>query len=184
MGTLTTFMSFFAFVAASWAIGADAGLVIGLLAAFAVLMRYWGDPERRVFEPCVFALFSLMALYDGLGEPMWTTSGVLVRVEVGMLLCIFASVLARRPSTQPAARALIGGDTKKAQGVAFLRINDILCAAWALAFTSMIAGELMRQNWPDGDPFTSPLVMICAVSLAEYFCRRYVQYGSRHLGTS
>lgn len=178
MGTLSTFSPFFAFVAVTWAIGPDAGLVAGLMVAFVSLAHQWNRDERRepgVYELCVLVLFALMALYDGFGEPLWTATGVLVRVEMGMLLCVLVSVAMRRPCTGHAARSLPGGEGYGEES--FVRVNNVLCAAWALAFTAMVAGELLRQAWPDTDPLTSPLVMVFAASTAECFCRWYIDRG-------
>lgn len=180
MGTLLTFSPFLVFTATNWAVGPDAGLVAGLLASFVLLLHDWNRDARRepgVFDLSVFALFALLALYDGLGEPLWTAAGVQVRVEAGMLLALCASMVVRRPATLPAASALLGLQGKG--DAAFVGVNDVLCLAWATALGVMMAGELLGQALPDTDPFTSSLVTVAAVSCAEAFCRWYL---GRHTG--
>lgn len=176
MGTLLTFSPFFAFTVAAWAVGAEAGLVVGLVVSFMLLLRNWNRDARRepgVFDLSVFVLFALMALYDGLGEPLWSATGVQVRVEAGMLLAILGSILVRRPATLQAAREWLGPTPR--DDAAFVRVNDVLCTAWAAAFTVMIAGELLGQALPDTDPLTSSLVTVGAMSCAECFCRWYLE---------
>ena len=179
MGTLSTFLPFFAFVGVSWAVDARTGLLAAFVAASVRLLEHWKREEQcepAAYDLCIFALFALLALYDGFGEPAWTATGILVRVEVGLLLCVLGSVALRQPCTLRAAYGLPGGELQR-EAALFLRINNVLCAAWGLAFTAMIAGEVLRQVWPDTDPFASPLVMVFSTSAAECFCRWYVERG-------
>ncbi|SFM93259.1 hypothetical protein [Variovorax sp. OV329] len=180
MGTLLTFSAFLAFTAANWAVGADAAMVAGLVVSFALLLRNWNRDARRepaVFDLSVFLLFSVLALYDGFGEPLWSATGVQVRVEAGILLAIFGAMLAGRPATLPAVRELLSQPGRADAG--FIALNNVLSAAWACAFAVMIAGELLGQSLPDSDPLTSSLVTLGMLSCAECFCRWYVE---RHPG--
>jgi hypothetical protein len=174
MSTLLTFSPFLAFMAAAWTMGPDAGLVAGLIAAFMLLMYDWRlDPggEPGAFDLCVFFMFVVLALYDGLGEPLWSPGGVRARVEAGMVLAVLGSIALRRPCTALAMRRRFAKEGWSTPAV--LRANEVMSAAWALAFAAMLAGEMAAQSLSSWPPPASLAVMLGALGGAVRFCARY-----------
>ncbi len=152
MGILLAFAPFIAFAVVDRLVGGTAGLLAGAAVSAALLVRDWVTPGRapKLLEIGTVLLFGGLAVYAVLGGPVWSIVGVRLRVDVGLLLIVLASMALRRPFTLQYAREHVAPELWTS--VAFLRTNYVITGVWALAFAVLVAADLLLVYLPEVPP--------------------------------
>lgn len=178
MGILLAFAPFIAFALADRLIGATEGLVVGAAISVALLIRDWIVPGRspKILEIGTALLFGTLAVYAIVGGPTWTIVGVRLRVDLGLLLVVLASLALRRPFTLQYAREQVPSEFWNSPQ--FLRTNYVITAVWALAFLVMVIADLMLLYVPAMTPRIAIVSTIVALIAAIKFTGWYPEQAS------
>jgi hypothetical protein len=149
MGIVLAFAPFIAFALVDRLIGSTPGLVAGALVSAALLLRdvLGAGKTPKVLEIGTMLLFGALALYSLAASPAWSIVGVRLRVDAGLLAIVLASIALRLPFTLQYAREQVPAALWYSPE--FKRVNYVITAAWALAFTIMVGADLVLLYAPD-----------------------------------
>jgi hypothetical protein len=173
MGIMLAFAPFIAFALVDRLTGPTEGLVAGAAISAALLIRDWLTPGRspKLLEMGTAVLFGALAAYALVGDPAWSIVGVRLRVDLGLLLIVLASMALGRPFTLQYAREQVAPEFWNSPQ--FLRTNYVITAAWALAFFVLVIAELLLLYVPDLPQRISIIMMIVALVGAVKFTGWY-----------
>jgi hypothetical protein len=151
MGILLAFAPFLAFAVVDRLIGPTQGLIAGAATSVALLLRDWIGLRRKpkILEIGTAILFAGLALYAVLGGSVWSIVGVRLRVDVGLLLIVLATLIIGKPFTLQYAREQVPQnlwDTPQ-----FIRSNYVITGVWSGAFLILVLADLIliyRTDWP------------------------------------
>ncbi|WP_431283071.1 hypothetical protein ACQW02_27355 [Humitalea sp. 24SJ18S-53] len=173
MGILLAFAPFLAFAVVDVLAGAVPGLLAGAAIAFALLVRDWIDPKRspKLMEIGAAVLFTALALYALLSGAGMSLVGAKFWVDLGLLAIALLSMVIGRPFTLQYARESV--PSAYWNNPEFLRTNQVITAAWALAFAVIVSMNLVMLYVP-GVPRQLPIVVtILSVVAAAKFTTAY-----------
>ncbi len=140
MGILLAFAPFFVFVVLERTIGVTTGLTAAaVIAAILFIKDVFSRKEIKVLDVGTLLLFGGLALYARTAHPVWSIIAVRLRVDIGLLLIVLASIAIRKPFTLQYAREQVAQEFWSSPD--FLRINNVITAAWAAAFAVMVVAE-------------------------------------------
>jgi hypothetical protein len=185
MGALLGFAPFigFAVIENLWAV--VPGLVAGALISIALLVfdRLQGQREVDIPEAGSAVMFTVLAgLAFAKGGDAWSLWRVRLWVDGGLLLIVLGSIVARRPFTLHHARRRVSAEV--AGSVRFLRTNNILSGAWALAFALLVAADLLMVLRPETPARVAIGLTVAALAAAAWFTRSYtMRVRKRQAGT-
>jgi hypothetical protein len=173
MMMLMAFAPFIAFAAADRLIGSAEGLLAGFAVSAAMLLRDWLAPERspKLLEIGTAALFAALALYTLLGHATWSIMGVRLAVDSGLFLIVVLSIAIRQPFTLQYAREQVPQVQWSSRE--FLHTNDVISAAWALAFLVLITADAVLLTMPDLPPRFGIIAIVLALVGAFKFTGWY-----------
>ena len=122
--------------------GTTAGLGAGAAVSAFLLVRDLLTPGRgiKLLELGTLLLFGFLALYALDAHPPWSVAAVRLRVDAGLMLVVLASMALRRPFSLQYARERV--DKAHWNSPAFLHVNYVISAAWALAFGVLVLADL------------------------------------------
>lgn len=83
-------------------------------------------------------------------------------VDAALLMIVLASIAIRRPFTLQYAREGVASEAWASP--AFRHINDVLTAAWALAFAVMVAADLILVHLPGLPPRVGVVMTVLALA--------------------
>ena len=182
MGLLLAFSPFIAFFIVERLAGPTAGLTAGAVTSAALLARDWlrGRRPPKILEVGTLLLFGALALWAATeGAQDWTVAGVRLRVDAGLLLIVLASLALRRPFTLQYAREEASAEV--AASPAFLAVNTVITAAWALAFVVMVAADLLLILRPETRPWIAIAATVAALTGAFKFTAWYPDQAAQRL---
>ena len=173
MGILLAFAPFIAFAVIERFVGPTAGLLAGALVSLALIVRDVITPGRspKTLEIGTAVLFGALALYAVFGNPSWSVIGVRLCVDAGLLAVVLVTMAIGRPFTLQYAREQVSSDLHDKP--AFLRVNYVITAVWALAFAVMVAAELALLYVPDVPHPLGVLAIVAAIVGAMKFTSWY-----------
>jgi hypothetical protein len=173
MGILLAFAPFVAFALVDRLVGSTEGLFAGAAVSAALLIRDWVTPGRspKVLEIGTAILFGALAAYAVVGAPSWSIVGVRLRVDLGLLLIVIASMALHRPFTLQYARESV--PTEFWNNPEFLRTNYIITGVWALAFGVLVVADLVLVYVPELPPRVGIIATIAALIGAIKFTGWY-----------
>lgn len=176
MSILLAFAPFLAFAVLDRALGPSQGLLAGAAVSAVLLIRDWTTPGRspKVLECGTAVLFGGLAMVALIYKPAWSIVGVRLWVDAGVLLIVLASIAIRRPFTLQYAREQVAPEAWASP--TFLHINDVLTAAWALAFAVMVAADLILVYLPGWSPRLGIIMTVLALVGAVKFTAWYPEY--------
>ncbi len=116
-------------------------------------------------------LFGVLALYAVLTSPTWSIIGVRLRVDVGLLLIVLASMALRRPFTLQYAREQVAPEIWGTP--IFIRTNYILTAVWAAAFAVTVIADIVLLYAPGLPPAVGITLTALAIAGAFKFTAWY-----------
>jgi hypothetical protein len=179
MGILLAFAPFIAFVIIERLVGVPAGLIAGAAVSAALILRDLLKGARRIkiLEAGTFILFVVLTAFALLDEgASWSIAGVRLRVDGGLLLIVLVSMALRRPFTMQYARENVSSDLWDSPE--FIRKNYAITAAWAAAFTVMVAADLMLIYLPELPSSIAIFITIAALYGAIKFTAWYPSHAS------
>lgn len=173
MSILLAFAPFIAFALVDRFVGSLPGLVAGAATAALLIARETLVLRRspKILEIGTLLLFGGLAVYAASAAPDWSILGVRLRVDVGLLAIVLASLAIGRPFTLQYAREQVGREHW--DGVAFRRTNFVISAAWALAFAAIVAADIVMLTMPDVPVRAGVAVTILALAGAAKFTGWY-----------
>ncbi len=179
MGILLAFAPFIAFALVDRLVGPTQGLFAGIIVSLALLVRDWITPGRtpKILEIGTTLLFGGLTLYAVVGEPTWSLIGVRLSVDTGLLLIVLVSMPVGRSFTLQYAREQVAPEFWSSPE--FARTNYALTAAWALAFSVMVATELALLYIPGVPRRVGIIEIVLALVGAVKFTSWYPEHVRR-----
>ncbi len=184
MGILLAFMPFFAFFVVIRLAGVVPGLVAGTVVAAALLVRDAITPNRavKVLEIGTVLLFAGLMVYAMTRGATWTVAAVRLRVDVGLLLVVLASMAIRRPFTLQYAREQVSREYWDAPQ--FVRVNYVITAVWAAAFAAMVAADLLLVYATNLPKAVGVIATVAAIWGAAKFTAWYPEHAGSAASTA
>jgi hypothetical protein len=170
------FAPFIAFALLTRVTGVDASLwaAAAIAAALAARGRFAGR-SIKILEAGTIVLFGILALYVTVTPSEWSLPLVRVVVDSGLLAIVLISMAVRQPFTLQYAREQVS--PKVQASAAFLRVNYVITAAWALALAIGVLADLAMEYAPG-----LPLWLDIAVLVAALFgAARFTQWYPAHV---
>jgi hypothetical protein len=130
--------------------------------------------SAKVLEIGSALLFGGLGIYSALAGAHWPALRVRLYVDVGLLLIVLVSIATRRPFTLQYAKEETPREIWNQPG--FIRTNYVITAVWALAFTAMVAADLVMVDLPNIPLQVSVGVTVVALVGAIRFTTRYPAY--------
>jgi hypothetical protein len=173
MGILLAFAPFIAFALVDRLIGPMEGLWAGTLTSAALLARslFGCGHSLKILEVGTLLLFGGLAVFALFNGPAWSVIGVRLRVDIGLLLIVLASMAVGRPFTTQYAREQVGKEIWSTP--AFIRTNYVITGVWALAFAAMVLAEFAIVYVPNVPQRLGVLVIVLALVGAFKFTGWY-----------
>jgi hypothetical protein len=184
MGALLGFSPFIGFALVEKLLGVVPGLAAGALISIALLVfdRFKGQREVNILEAGSAVMFTVLGgLAFTNGGEAWSLWRVRLWVDGGLLLIVLASIVAGRPFTLHHARRRVSAGV--ARSARFLRVNNILSGAWALAFAMLVAADLLMVIHPETPVRLAIGMTLAALAAAAWFTKWYTtRVRSQHAG--
>jgi hypothetical protein len=178
MGALLGFLPFVVFALAERSLGVVPGLAGAALVSVALLLRELmsarsrGEREINILEAGSALLFGALTAWALLaGTENWSVWRVRLWVDGGLMLVVLFGMALRRPFTLPYARRQVSAQV--AASPAFLRTNQIISGAWALAFAVLSAADLQMVLRPQTPLQVGVGLTLAALAGAAWFTRWY-----------
>jgi intracellular septation protein A len=170
-------------------------LSFGPFVLFAVLMRF-GDVlfaliaaaalsallivrERRrgksikILEAGTVVLFGGLAIFTAITHYDWTILEARLAVDVGLLVIVLGSLVARRPFTLQFAREEVPEEFWS--NPQFVATNCKISGAWAAAFVILVLADFVMAFYPAIPLWIGIAVTVLALAGAIWFTRWYPQ---------
>ncbi len=175
MGILLAFAPFFVFVIVERIWGIAPGLAAAAVVAAGLLVRDWVTPNRtvKILEIGTMLLFGGLAIYARLTGTIWSVIGVRLRVDVGLLLIVLASICIAKPFTLQYARE--GAPRELWDKPEFIRANYLITAVWAAAFLVIVLADVVAIYVPAFTLRAAIIVSILALVGAAKFTAAYTE---------
>jgi len=160
----------------------DLSLWIAFATAFVVTIRdFVESPSLRLLDAGSLALFALLALGRGFLDPNLSLAAVRFIATLSLFLLLGLPLLLKRPFSVDYARL----DPREAgwPPSLFLRVNNLVSAAWTAAFAVMAAAD-GAVTFDSGLPlFGSIAISLVALAAAITFTLRYPALAAKRLGS-
>ena len=173
MGILLAFAPFLAFVVVDRLGATEPALACGLLVSIFLvgrdLLLLHGKP--KILESGTVILFGALLIYSFITGATLSVIAVRLCVDTGLLLIVLISMLLRRPFTLQYAKQQVAPEVWNRPE--FIRTNDVITAAWALAFAAMVAAEAALLDVPQLPRKAGVAVIILAIVAARKFTSWY-----------
>lgn len=173
MGILPAFAPFIVFALVDRFLGAQSGLIAATATSALLVTRDLLTAGRRTkaLEVGTLILFAGLAGYAYIENPGWSVLAVRLKVDIGLLLLIIATLAIGRPFTLPYAKEQVARDIWSRPE--FKRTNDVISLAWAAAFALMVAADLLMFYRPDVSTRIGLLMTIASLVAAYKFTAWY-----------
>ncbi|MCR0981483.1 hypothetical protein [Roseomonas populi] len=172
MGILLAFAPFIAFAVISNHAGPLPALLAGAaVAAFLVFRARRQGTGMRILEVGTCILFVAVAAYTWLSGGALSIIATRLVIDAGLLAIVLLSIALGRPFTMSYARESVPREHWDSPG--FLRTNNIISAAWALAFAVMVAAEAALLLVPGLPTNAGVVVIVLALAGAILFTKSY-----------
>jgi len=173
MNLLLAFTPFILFVVVERLAGIPAGLAAGAAASAFLVIRDLLTPNRsiKLLELGTLFLFGLLTLYALAFNPSWSIAAVRLRVDAGLVLVVLASMALRQPFSLQYARESV--DPSLWDSPAFLHINYVISAAWAIAFGVLVLADVVMVYMPALPHAVGIVATVAALYAAAWFTGWY-----------
>ena len=105
MGSFLAFAPFLIFVVLERTVGVEPGLIAATIVAAILLIRdVLSHKAIKVLDVGTLILFGGLAVYYKIESPDWSVFAVRLRVDLGLLIIVLASMVLRKPFTLQYAR--------------------------------------------------------------------------------
>ena len=160
----------------------DLSLWIAFATAFVVTIRdFVESPSLRLLDAGSLALFALLALGRGFLDPNLSLAAVRFIATLSLFLLLGLPLLLKRPFSVAYARL----DPREAgwPPSLFLRVNNLVSAAWTAAFAVMAAAD-GAVTFDSGLPlYGSIAISLVVLAAAITFTLRYPALAAKRLGS-
>ncbi|MGI4816026.1 MAG: hypothetical protein ACRYG5_20085 [Janthinobacterium lividum] len=182
MNILLGFAPFLAFAIIERLVGVQAGLLAGALVSAGLLIRDVLINKRgiKILEIGTLILFVGLALYAMLRGAQWSMAAVRLRVDAGLLLIVLISLAIGKPFTLQYAREQVSRELWDSP--AFMHVNIVITAAWALAFVVMVAADVLLTYAPTVPRSVGIITTVAALVAAVKFTGWYPSHRRKMLG--
>ena len=180
MGLLLGFAPFIVFALAEKILGAAPALFSAALTSVALLLRdrLRGQREINLLEAASALMFGVLALWVMWhGSEPWSVWRVRLWVDGGLVLIVLLGMAVGRPFTLAYARRRVSVEV--ARQPAFLRGNQIVAGAWAVAFAVLTAADLLMVLRPESQTWIAVGLTLGALSAAAWFSRWFPSRAKR-----
>jgi hypothetical protein len=116
-------------------------------------------------------LFGGLAIYSVVMDAQWTLLGVRLRVDAGLMLVVLASIAVRKPFTLQYAKEQTSPEVWTHPS--FIKTNNVLTAAWALAFAGMVLADIAMVYLPSVPLWVGVATTVVALLGAVKFTQWY-----------
>lgn len=173
MSMLLAFAPFIVFALGDRLLGVVPALLAAALVSVVILARDGLTPKRKVkvLEIGSALLFGGLALYALATHTEWSLLGVRLRVDAGLLLVVLFTMAVRQPFTLQYAKERTPPEVWTQPG--FRRVNDVITAAWAVAFALMVLADLAMIYMPALPLWVGIAVTVVAIVGAIRFTQWY-----------
>ncbi len=157
-------------------VGVTSGLIAAAaVAAILVVRDVLSHKAFKILDIGTLVLFGGLAIYAHTVHPDWSVIAVRLRVDLGLLLIVLASIALRKPFTLQYAREQVPQELWNVPE--FIRANYVITGAWAVAFAVMVAAEACLVYLPGMPRRLGILVTILAIVAAVKFTSWYPERG-------
>jgi hypothetical protein len=173
MMILLAFTPFFLFAIVERLVGVGPGLLCGTAASLVLIARDALSHERKikVLEVGTALVFGSLAVFHFLTSASWSMVAVRLRVDMGLLLIVLASLAIRMPFTLQYARESVSPEFWSRRE--FVRTNYVITFVWAAAFLIMVAADLVMLYAPTVPLKVGIWTTILAIAGAAKFTQQY-----------
>jgi intracellular septation protein A len=127
----------------------------------------------KILEAGTVLLFGGLAIFTAITHYDWTILEGRLAVDLGLLVIVLGSIIARRPFTLQFAREEVPREYwANAQ---FVATNYRISAAWPLAFVVLVFADIVMAFYPAIPLWIGIAVTILALAGAVWFTRWYPQ---------
>ena len=174
MGALLGFLPFIVFALVERSLGVVPGLACAALVSVGLLVRdrLRGQREVNILEAGSALVFGALTAWVLLaGSDTWSIWRVRLWVDGGLTLVVLFGMALGRPFTLPYARRQVSPQI--AATPAFLRVNQVISGAWALALAVLTAADLLMVLRPQTPFWVGVGLTLGALAIAAWFTRWY-----------
>ncbi|MDM0111724.1 hypothetical protein QTI66_06155 [Variovorax sp. J22R133] len=175
MGILLAFAPFIAFALLQRTLGVLPALAVAALISLVFTARDAFTPGRhaKILEIGSTILFGGLAVGAWATHAEWPILQVRLWVDAGLLFIVLISLVVRRPFTLGYAREQVPQEYWSSPR--FVRTNDIITSAWALAFAVMVAADVLMLYLPSVPLWIGVTATVAALAGAIRFTQWYSQ---------
>jgi hypothetical protein len=168
-GIVWAFAPFVIFALSARFVSPAIALAVGAVAALVLFARTVLVERKspRILETGTAVIFTALALYALVANPQWPVFGVRLIVDGALLAVIVLSILVRQPFTLQYAREKVPQEYWSSPR--FIRTNDVISLAWAIAFAVIVLCDLAVLVVPGLSQQLAFIAILVAVYVAYKF---------------
>lgn len=172
MKILLAFVPFLTFAIVDQILGPSEGLLAAAGVSFIlVLGEVFAGRAPKILEIGSVVLFGGLAVYGLAAGHDWSLLGARLSVDIGILAIVLLSMAIGRPFTLQYAREQV--EPAIWDSPVFRRVNMVITAVWALAFTVTVVCDLLMIYVPEIPMRVDVIASILAIVAAVKFTTDY-----------
>ena len=149
------------------------------LSALLIVRESRRGKSIKILEAGTVALFGGLAVFTAITHFDWTILEARLAVDVGLLVIVLGSIIARRPFTLQFAREEVPQEYWA--NPQFIATNYKISGAWAAAFVILVLADVIMAFFPAIPLWVGILVTVLALAGAIWFTRWYPERVRRTL---
>jgi intracellular septation protein A len=149
------------------------------LSALLIVRERRRNKSVKILEAGTVLLFGGLAIFTAFTHYDWTILEGRLAVDLGLLVIVLGSLIARRPFTLQFAREEVTEEFWA--NPQFVATNYKISGAWALAFLVLVLADIVMAFYPAIPLWIGIAVTILALAGAVWFTRWYPQRVRRTL---
>jgi intracellular septation protein A len=149
------------------------------LSALLILRERRRGKSIKILEAGTVALFGGLATFTAITHYDWTILEARLAVDLGLLIIVLGSMIARRPFTLQFAREEVPQEFWA--NPQFIATNYKITGVWAAAFVILVLADVLMVFFPTIPLWVGILVTILALAGAIWFTRWYPERVRRTL---
>jgi intracellular septation protein A len=141
------------------------------LSALLIVRESRRGKSIKILEAGTVVLFGGLAVFTAITHFDWTILEARLAVDVGLLVIVLGSIIARRPFTLQFAREQVSQEYWA--NPQFIATNYKISGAWGLAFAVLVLADIVMAYYPAIPLWVGIIVTILALGGAIWFTRWY-----------
>jgi hypothetical protein len=176
---LLAFAPFIAFAVINHFATATTALAVAALISLVLIGRELvSGRSAKILEVGSCVLFSSLAVYAFVSNASWPVVGVKLAVDVGLLVIVLFSLIAKQPFTIQYARESV--PPEQWTSPQFHRSNQLITLVWLAAFCAIVIADLTLLYVPEVPHKVSILLTVGALYGAFKFTMIYSDKAKAH----